>query len=192
LEGHQEALRNGSTNKYSLLAPPQERGRSASHNNDRHKPLSGSFTSQHHRGSERRHSTHHTFPSGSVYLSPDQQTGCALIVDSGPPSQNHRRFSTGLDNLALVALTSPPSITSTPSPDRLHRENPASDVAPVSFPSFPHDIFHADTEPPSPSWTSLRESSNTSRNKRNNSLVVVEFDEEGLPPKEVVDILFAH
>ena len=93
--------------------------------------------------------------------------------------------------MAFIALASPPSIASTPSPDRPNRDLTAVGANPISFPSFPHDIFNAGTEDSTTAKTSVVESHRTLDDKKNDSLVAVGPETEGLPPKEVLDIMFA-
>lgn len=186
LEEYREALRKGNHNTYSLTTPLDERP------NDRHKSInSKSFDSQQATEPECR-PLHSTFFNGNVYLSPQQSTGCAVNIDTrlNHSPKNHRKAS-GLDNLAFIALTSPPSISSTPSPDRPNRDLAVVGANPISFPSFPHDIFNAGTEESATAKTSVVESHRIPDDKKNDSLVAVGSETEGLPSKEVLDIMFA-
>lgn len=186
LEEHREALQKGNHNKYSLTAPLDERP------SDRHRSVdSKSLVSQRASESENR-PLHNTFFNGNVYLSPQQPTGCAVNIDTqrNHSPKNHRKVS-GLDNLAFIALKSPPSIASTPSPNRPNRDLTVAGANPISFPSFPHDIFNAGTEDSTTSNSSVVESHRTPDDMKSASLVAVGSEVEGLPPKELLEIMFA-
>jgi hypothetical protein len=193
LEEHRQAQRNGSPNKYSLSAPTvEERGQFPSYSGPQ-TSLNVSIISQRRRESESPQPKH-IFPPNNAYMSPEQPTGCAVNADTRPPlPQNHHRKASGLDNLAFAALTSPPSVTGTPSPDRQYRDTAALGATPISFPSFPHDIFNGGTQTSAASKISIEDPIGTSNTKRKDiPAAAVRFEGEGLPPKELLNILFDH
>src|SRR5579859_4341134 len=108
LEQHREGPRTGNQNKYSISPTTVGGRREPLTYNDRHKPLNRSTIPA---ASRECRDFYNTFSSGNVCLSPEEQTGCAVNIEPRPhPPRSHHRKASGLDNLALAALTSPPSI----------------------------------------------------------------------------------
>lgn len=107
-----------------------------------------------------------------------------------------RRDTTGLDNLAHVAATSPPAAVSPPASDR-PRQNSNSDIDPnlgfaaVSFPTFPHDIFISGAQSYAELLTTVPATAPTTAPALSTgALIAYGSEAEGLPPKEILDIMF--
>jgi hypothetical protein len=106
-----------------------------------------------------------------------------------------RRDATALDNLAEAAASSPPAAgkCSPTTPVRNADIDPSLALATVSFPTFPHDIFNSI---PQTSTTTSRIpnsdlSHNSARDDTSGALVPFGPEAEGLPPREILGILYA-
>jgi hypothetical protein len=99
-----------------------------------------------------------------------------------------RHDVTGLDHLADVAATSPPAADRR-SPVSNPDIDPNLGYAAVSFPTFPHDIFTSHTQLVA---TPSRETEIQSPTVDESIGALLPFGSEsvGLPPKEILDIMF--
>ena len=101
------------------------------------------------------------------------------------PARRHN--TTPLDHLADAAATSPPATTGKRSPTSGSDIDPNLTLPPISFPTFPHDIFNSGGGGPPVLATPSRESEiewPTPAREGDRA------DVEGLPPKEIVDIMY--
>jgi len=101
------------------------------------------------------------------------------------PARRHN--TTPLDHLAEAAATSPPATAGKRSPTSSSEVDPNLTLPPISFPTFPHDIFNSGGGGAPVLATPSRESEiewPISAREGGGA------DAEGLPPKEIVDIMY--
>ena len=106
-------------------------------------------------------------------------------------SKNYGPNASGLDHLAHAAMTSPPVAAS-------HDKQTTPDIDPsisgatsVSFPTFPHDIFNSGAETyATPALLPSTEITVSAPLRSNIPQSVSVRDIDGLPSKELLDIMF--
>jgi hypothetical protein len=99
-----------------------------------------------------------------------------------------RHDATGLDHLADVAATSPPA-SDKRSPTSNLDIDPSLGNSTVSFPSFPHDIFISNI-PSNVTPTRETEIEFPTVDHHTGALLPFGSEAEGLPPKEILEIMF--
>ena len=167
---------------------------------------------------ERRHSTS---SNGSYFFPPLRQQQqqptanpytypppCVLPERRHSPSNSLHKPTSPLDHLANAAATSPPAATSPQPIIATERNSPRSNPdidpnlgggAPVSFPTFPHDIFNSGpqtvttytTKPTTPaSETRLSTPVGTPTADHGTASSSSYSSSQDLPPKEILDIMY--
>jgi hypothetical protein len=113
------------------------------------------------------------------------------------PARRHN--TTPLDRLADAAATSPPAATVVAHTGVTDKRSPtsASDIDPtltlpaVSFPTFPHDIFNSGSGAGGPVLVTPSKKSEIEWPSPVRERGANGSEAEGLPPKEIIDIMFA-
>ena len=145
---------------------------------------------------ERRQSTSSVFSLPPIQQHPSATQHSYVPICSRPqdrPYEETRRSrqrhdATGLDRLADVAATSPPA-TDRRSPTSNPDIDPNLGSSTVSFPSFPHDIFISNT-PSQVTPTRETEIEFPTVDHHTGALLPFGSEAEGLPPKEILEIMF--